>query len=122
MASKRDNFGVPMSERLVTALVVDAVALLAIFGGEGTRALLGPNPVVLYATFGLAVVACVVCTWKYLKSPDKSSDQDKRRTWLVVSFLAATLVVFWQKGKPPVPFIALGFFLLFAIGKVILHN
>lgn len=111
-----------MSERLVTALVVDAVALLVIFEGEGGRALLGPSPIVLYTAGGLAVVACAVGTWKYLKSPDTSSDQDKRRTWLAVSFLTAILVVFWQDRTPPVPFIAIGFFLVFAIGKVAHHN
>lgn len=106
----------------MTALVVDAVALLFVFEGEGGRALLGPSPVVLYTALGLALVACLVGTWMYVKSPDRSSDQVKRQTWLTVSFVTAILVVFWQERAPSAPFVAVGFFLLFALGKVIHHN
>jgi hypothetical protein len=109
-------------ERLVTALIVDAVILTLAFQGEMGRILLEQNPTAGRVAVGLGIAACSVGTWKYLKKPDRGSDKDKRRLWSLVAFVTAILVAFWHKGTPSVPFIAVGFFLLFALVKLALHG
>jgi hypothetical protein len=110
-----------MTERWVTALLVDAILLLCVFEGAVGRSFREQYPIAGNIAIGVGLAACAAGTWRYMKSHQKSTERDARQNWLVVSFLVAIVVAFGREPRNAV-LDGLGLFLLFAIGKVMLHD
>jgi len=111
-----------VTERLVTALVVDAFLVWVVLEGGTGRNFREQYPAAGHVAVWLGLVACVIGTWIYLKSAGNKTDRDIRRTWIIVSFFAAVFVVLGQDREPSTVSIAFGLLLMFALGKVMHHE
>jgi hypothetical protein len=111
-----------MRERVVAALVVDALILLIVYGTIIDEKNPGSDKWVL----ALAIVACFAGTWMRLRMRHESSSRDKRHLWLFIALICAIVIGFnrirEKEDGTNVKQDAAALFLLFAIGKGIYHD
>jgi hypothetical protein len=111
-----------MSERLLTALVVDAFVLIITFESAIGNSFREQNPIGSRFAVGLGILACAIGTWFYLKKPARKTEKEIREVWVVVTFFVGFFVVFGQDDMPHTSFTVFGLFLLFGLGKIAIHG
>jgi hypothetical protein len=107
-----------MSERLITALVVDAFLLFVGFESALGEWFRETHPTAAHIAVWLGVALCALGTWAYLRTPDTKTQLDKLRFWAFISFFIAFFVAFGLESARSPRNMAVGLFLLFAIGKI----
>ncbi len=108
-----------MSERLITALVVNAFLLFVVFESATGQWFLETYPTAGHVAVWLGILGCALGTWVHLKRPDNKSERDKLQIWFLISFFAALLIVAVGADAGRLSRRdAAGLFLLFAIWKV----
>jgi hypothetical protein len=123
MRKFKTRFGVEsttMSERFISALVVDAFLLFAGFESAIGQWFRKTYPSHVAVALGIIVVS--LGTWAHLRRPDGKTERDKFQLWAVISLFVAVFVAFGQ-DEPRLPRdTAISLFLLFSIGKTIYHG
>ena len=111
-----------MRERVVTALVVDTLILLAVYGTIIDEKNRGSDEWVLV----LAVIVCFAGTWMRLRMKREWSDRDKRHLWLFIALVFAIVIgsswIQEKEGRANLKQEAATLFLVFAIGKGMYHD
>jgi hypothetical protein len=111
-----------MSERFFTALVVDAFLLFVVFESATGKWIRETYPTAGHIAVWLGILGCAVGAWAHLRRPDKGTQSDTLQLWALIALFVALFVVFSQESPKSTREIVLGFFLLFAIGKVVAHT
>jgi hypothetical protein len=111
-----------VKERLITAIVVTAVVLICVFDGAVGHYILLEYPRAGNVAIGLGLVAGGVGIWARYKSEDGQDARTRRQLWCAVAFFVALLILPWREMDSSAAMGALGFFLLFSIGKIAYHD
>jgi hypothetical protein len=111
-----------LTERLVTALVVDASLLFVGFESSIGQCFRETYPTASHVAIWLGVILFALGTWAHLRRADRKPERDKFQLWGLISLFVALFVAFGEH-EPRLPRdTAISLFLLFSIGKVIYHG